>query len=143
MSGMLVPVIGMTTYDFGNLAASQNIAIDVAQNIDVTQHQSATLLVRVHTETVGTDAEIKVSAYSVLPSAQDPSKVFRVAAALGTATIDDATMAPTLLIAPLSEPLGAFLTIVVEGTQAPTPTTVAATISVELSLTNCVDGGAQ
>lgn len=138
MSGMLVPVIGMTSYDFGNLASGMNCAIDVAQNIDVTRHQGATLLVRVHTETVGTDAEIKVSAYSVLPSAQDPSKDFRVAAALGTATIDDATTAPTLLIAPLTEPLGAFLTITVEGTQAGTPTTVAATISIELSLN---DGG--
>lgn len=142
MAGMLVPVLGMTSYNFGNVAGGTSILMDVAQNLDVTQHQGAALLVRVHAVDIGTDAELKVIAYSVLPSPQDPSKVFKLTDERGAATLDATTAAPTLLMAPLSEPLGAFLTITLKASQPGTPVNLSATISVELSLNDGI-GGAQ
>lgn len=137
MSGMTVPVIGMTTFDFQKIAnGSPGVEVIAAQNIDVSSFTEATLLVRVHSLDVDDTASAKlhVIAYAVLPSPQDPSKTFRSSTALGSVTLDDNSQDGTLEIASLTPPLGAFLTIALKAETNSTPNALTATISVDLSL---------
>lgn len=137
MSGMTVPVIGMTPFNFTGVAANSGASVILAQNIDVTAFTEATVLVRVHAIgiTAASQAEIAVSVYGVLPSPQDPATYFRTSSALATVTLDDGNAAGDLVVGTISAPLGAFLTITVGGTMSsPVAASLTATLSVDLSL---------
>lgn len=136
MSGTTMPVIGMTTYDFGGLGVpSKTAELIVAANLDVTAFTSATLLVAVHDIDLDQQAQIDVVAYAVLPSPQDPSKEFKRTTALGTVTLNSGNQEGTLVAAALTPPIGAFITITVKGTTVTNaPSALTATISIDLSL---------
>lgn len=137
MGGMLIPVIEMSRYDFATLAQGSATEVPLRQNIDVTGYPSGSLLVRVHDVHVeaSTTAAVNVKVYSVLPSAQDPSKLFRSATPIATITIDEDTDADSLLSATLTAPIGAFVTVSLEANQGVSPAApFDVTISAELSM---------
>lgn len=137
MSGTLISLLDMTTYDFGNdVAQSQTITIPLVQNIDVSRWSHGALLVRVHSKDIGTGAEITLGVLPVLPSAQDPSKVFENTNALASVSIGEGTSADAeLLIDDLNQPLGGYVTLKLGAEQSGQGTVnIKATISVELVL---------
>lgn len=137
MSGTLVNVLGMTKLDFSDLGASGTVQVPLAQNIDLSRHAKGALLVRVHEKNITGTASVVLGLIPVLPSPEDPSKVFKATSSLASLTIDANTAAaPLLLIDGLAEPIGAYGTLVVLATQASSPADIELTISVELSLTD-------
>ncbi len=136
MSGTTIPVIGMTTYNFVGLGIpNKESELPIAQNIDVTAYAEGALLVSVHDIDLDNSAQIDVIAYAVLPSPQDPSKQFKSSTALGTVQLNNTNQEGKLVVAALTPPLGAFVTITVKGkTSTNAPSVLTATISVDLSL---------
>lgn len=134
MSGTLISLLDMTTYELDNLADGATVPILVAPNIDVTRWSHGDLLVRVHSSTITGSATLTVALVRSLPSPQDPSRKFEQSS-LASKTIDANTAAaPTLLLSALTEPLGSFASLYIVAHQPTPATSLSATISVELAL---------
>lgn len=137
MGGALIPVIEMTRFEFSGLSSGSGTEVLMKQNIDVTPYTSGSLIVRLHAKNItsSTTATVNVNVYSVLPSPQDPSKLFRSAAAIATAAIDFNSGVDSLISATLSDPIGAFVSVTVEADQGASPAaTFDVTISADLSM---------
>ena len=70
MAGCVLCLVPPTTFDYSYLAANQSITIQVAERIDVTEWEEATLIARLHpgsTFPSGTSATIRVLADGFTP----------------------------------------------------------------------------
>ena len=137
MSGRLLSLLEMATYDFSDIGTSGTIEQLVVPNIDVSNWPRAELLMRVHSKTItGASTVFGVELRRALPSPQDPSRTFEQAgtgAAQAAVNVNSAA-APLLVIDDVNAPLGSYLNLYVIAVQSATPGSINATISVELVL---------
>ncbi len=133
MSGTLLSLLEMTSYDFDDIGDDGEVAQLVASNVDVSRWPHGELLVRVHSHTIGTGAGLAVEVRRALPSPQDPSRRFEQDA-IASAPLTSSTTAPSLIVDALTEPLGSYVNVYVIAAQPANNTTLSATISVELVL---------
>lgn len=136
MSGTLLSLLDMTSYNFDDVGDAGSVETLLASNIDVSRYSSGDLLLRVHANSIGASASLKAELRRVLPSPQDPSKIFvqSLAGGIASVTVDNSKAAASLLMDALDAPLGSYLNLYLVATQASTATTLSATISVELAL---------
>jgi hypothetical protein len=100
MAGIIYRVIPKQIFPF-----SASASWWIAKGIDISQYREATLLVRVHTGTVGLSASstFTISVWADAPTTEDPTDVFFPTSAIAGAstTLDNSTTVPSL-IAPIS-----------------------------------------
>jgi hypothetical protein len=120
MAGQTIRLIEMTRYDFSNVAASAEGGVNVAQHIDVSMWRYATLMIRVHSATIGqANAELKVKAFADGYTAEDPSLQFGSAPELASVTIAQSNVSsPYYITADLTAAdMGSLVTVVLSGAQ--------------------------
>ena len=92
----------------------------------------ATLLVRVHSATIGGDSKVIVGLRNTAPTPEQPQTDFVAAAPLAAATIDTSVEDASLLVVSLTGDLGSHVQVVVRGERVSVSDTVAAVLSAEL-----------
>ncbi len=120
MSGQTIRLIGMTPYDFSNVAVAMEGGATVAQNVDVSQFRYATLLIRMHSGTIAEAGAIfKIKAFAVGHTAEDPTAVFGDATPLLSEEFVYVTPdpGPRLISADLSSNMGSMVTVIISGEQ--------------------------
>jgi hypothetical protein len=97
MSGVLVPILSKTVYDYNFLPNSTSRSVVLARAIDVTPFKSTRMIVRVHDASLATGATITVAAYGSFPSEED-SQEFLTTSAEMSAQLTSGMSVPSLLI---------------------------------------------
>jgi hypothetical protein len=119
MSGILVPILKMTEYDFSFLAGSSSQTKVLHPALNVASYYGR-LIVRVHETNIappsaGPSGTISIAGYGTDPSAEDPQE-FTLSSQTFSASVDDGNSSGDLVSATASD-LWPFLKIVVEATQ--------------------------
>jgi len=131
MAGTILRLLHRTDLNFNSLQGNGSVTVWLKQNIDVSRYREGTLLVRAHSLTIGVGASLAVALRAVLPTQEDPAQFFRSTADLISLS---PVAAPTLLVGVLPANFGGYVSLLIRPTQPPTPVTLTATISVDLSL---------
>ena len=134
MPGRVIRLCGRQAFTFTDLGAGGNAEVFLAENIDISAYKEVTLLIRVHLNSMTSQASyIQVHAYPVAPSSEEPTSNFRNA---GTSINIDSVVGaspPTLVTLNAGSNIGGWLSISIKahrnGAEA-----VAATLSIDLSL---------
>jgi hypothetical protein len=135
MTGILLPILERSDYNFTPTTAGLMAEIPLAQNIDVSQYRECTLLLRVHALTLSNAAStIAIRARRVAPSEEDPAVFFRDQSTSWTATAVNNTTPGTLIGATVGPNTGGWLSFFLVVNQGSAGTTLTATLSAELSL---------
>ncbi len=133
MTGRTIRVCPPRDFDFSGLAASQEEIVTVGERIDVSQYDELDLIVRLHEGTLPTPGVLTVRVVSDGFTPDDPSVDF-FGAPVGDVTFDDEPTAPTLRVTSISSGLGAMIAVQVVGTQAASPVTISARVSIDVAL---------
>jgi hypothetical protein len=136
MSGTVISILDRTDFDYSNIDSSKGTGeIPIAQNIDISQWDELTLLVRLHATGMNqTGAKFEIIARSVLPSPEDPAAYFRDDTTLGTVAINQGDAAPQLFRGPLGANAGAMMSVFLVATQGTNAGNLSATLSIAVSM---------
>ena len=133
MSGMVHNVITRRAFAFSTVSTGVSLDVPLVRALDVADAKTIDVLVRVHTLTVSSTATITIHARAVSITSEEPDVDFTNLTELGTTTLDASTgVAPVLLITSLTPPWGHMIRLFVRGTQAGSPVTLTATLSIDL-----------
>lgn len=77
MSGVVMRLLSRTDFNFANVQGNQTVTVWPTQDIDVSRYREGTMLVRVHSSTIGPTATLVAALRSALPSKEDPAQFFR------------------------------------------------------------------
>ncbi len=137
MSGQVIRLIGMTPYDFSNVATSSEGGATVAQHVDVSQFRYATLLIRMHSGTIsGQGSKFKIKAFAEGYTSEDPTAVFGDATPVLSEEIVNGNTAPFMISADLSSNMGSMVTVQISGEQDSNGGTLSGVFSMDLVLKN-------
>lgn len=135
MTGIIVPVLERTDYNFTGTVAGSMAEIPIAQNIDVSQYRECTLLVRVHALSFASaGSTIALRARRVAPTEEDPAVFFRDQSTSWAVTVTQGDTAPRLLNVTVGPNTGGWISLFLVVTQGTTGNTLTATLSADLSL---------
>jgi hypothetical protein len=70
-------LLSRTDFNFANVQGNQTVTVWPTQDIDVSRYREGTMLVRVHSSTIGPTATLVAALRSALPSKEDPAQFFR------------------------------------------------------------------
>lgn len=132
---VLVPILEKRTFDTTNFlgGAAPDLDIILCPAICVLEYAVIRLAVRVHASSMTTGQRFRFIVSNTLPSDEDPTQDFVEATSFFTVDVTSSTAVPGLVTGRGSGP-EAYLRIVLRATQAPTPTTMSATLSACLTL---------
>ncbi len=137
MSGQVIRLVGMTSYDFSNVGVSSEGGAVVAQHVDVSQFRYATLLIRMHSGTIAQQmAVFKIKAFAEGYTSEDPTAVFGDATALLSEQIGAGDSAPFFIAADLSSNMGSMISVIISGQQDSNQGTLEGVFSMDLVLKN-------
>jgi len=135
MSGRVIRILPITSYNFSDITAGASYIFTIADRIDVSQYRMATLMVRRHGGDVGGSAEVKVFARASGYTEQDPTNVFATSTDLASVSITGSISDPEYYTAELTAgDMGAMVIIGISVTQDQTAQSIDAKLSIDLSL---------
>jgi hypothetical protein len=139
MPGTQYFAVRKTLYDFASLPGSGSASLVIARAVDVSQYALADMILRVHSVNLAGSAgtgSIQLLAYTEAPTTEDPGTEFVLGSANANSISINLTTSyttPTVNYISLATPFGAYLRLVLKGTQPSSAfTTFQVTISADL-----------
>lgn len=137
MSGLLLNLIPKRTYDFSALISGNSETLFIAERIDASQHSNSSLIVRVHTASCA-GGTITFNTFKDGFTTDDPATKFFAATGAPPLTINNSTVAPTLLAVTGNAFVGHYVALSIVGSRT-TVGSISATVSVDLCLRSADD----
>lgn len=137
MAGEIREVVPRSDFNFSNFIPSGGtFTIPIAQNIDISSWREATLIVRVHANTMSATGSptAKVQVKTVAPTPEDPAVFFRGSTTIAEATVVPANGAGVVHQVAFAANAGGMVTIFLAITQGSSQANFTTTLSVELDL---------
>ncbi len=138
MSGQTIRLVELTKYDFSNVAAGSEDGFYIAQHVDVSQWKAATLMIRLHSASVGqSGANFKIKAFADGYTTEDPALAFTSAPQLASVTISqtNASNAPYYVTSELTGgDMAALITVLISGEQDTNQDDLYGYFSIDLAL---------
>jgi len=132
MPGRTIRVCPPRDFDFSDLGSNDEQTITIAERLDASQFDELDLMVRVHTAATIASA-ITVQVVSDGFTTDDPATEF-FSDPIGSVSLNGNQNAGTLSISNISSKLGAMVAVQVKGTQAGSPATNSARLSIDLAM---------